>query len=185
MTYTIGLMGGLTLTNPTNGIPYSWLVGADGKVVWQGHGTPTDKVIQEELKKVKVTDEFKAGRAAKALAAADALVAEKQLVRGLAMLEKVGRDYKGTDAAKKSEEHKTAVLKDDTLKKELAAQKELDTVVTGLEMPKEKLKKKEREALQVRLEAFAKAKAQDAPVATEMAKMFVKVMTEDWSLTAK
>ncbi len=185
MTYTIGLMGGLSLTNPTNGIPYSWLVGSDGKVVWQGHGTPAEKVIQEELKKVKVNEEFKAGRANKALAAADALIADKQLVRGIQMLDRVGKDFKGTDAAKKAEEHKATVAKDETVKKELAAQKELDTLVTGLEMPKEKMKKKDREGLQVRLEGFIKAHKDDAPVAADLAKMFVKVMMEDWSLTAK
>jgi hypothetical protein len=185
VTYTIGLGGGLGLTNPTNGIPYSWLVGIDGKVLWQGNGLPPEKEIQAELKKVKVTDEFKAARAQKALAYAETLLADKQLLRGLLVLDKVIRDYKGSPSAKTAEERKAAVEKDESLKAELAAQKTLDRLVGGLELPKDKLKKKEREAINVKLTSFIKSNEKDAPVATELAKMMSKVMTEDWADTAK
>jgi hypothetical protein len=185
VTYSIGLSGGLSLTNPTNGIPYSWLVGVDGTVLWQGHGLPADKEIQAELKKVKVTDEFKAARAQKAIAYAENLLADHQLLRGVMVLEKVAKDYKGTPSAKTAEERKAAVEKDESLKAELAAQKTLDRLVGGLELPKDKLKKKEREAIAVKLQAFIKANEKDAPVAAEQAKMMTKVMTEDWADTAK
>jgi hypothetical protein len=185
VTYSIGLNGGLGLTNPTNGIPYAWLVGTDGKVLWQGHGLPADKLIQEELKKVKITDEFKAARAQKAMAYAETLLSEKQLLRGVLVLEKIVRDYKGTPSAKAAEERKAAVEKDESLKAELAAQKTLDKLVGGLEMPKDKLKKKEREAISVKLQGFIKNNEKDAPVATDLAKMMSKVMTEDWADTAK
>lgn len=183
--YTIGLMGGLTLTNPTNGIPYSWLIGVDGKVLWQGHGLAPDKEIQAELKKVKITDEFKAARAQKALTYAESLLADKQLVRGIGVLDNLIKEHKGTPAAKTAEERKAAIEKDESLKAELAAQKSLDKMVGGLELPKDKLKKKEREAINVRLQGFIKANEKDAPAATEMAKMMSKVMTEDWTLGAK
>jgi hypothetical protein len=183
MTYTIGLGGGVPLDNPTNGIPYSWLIGTDGKVVWQANGLPPDKVLEGELKKVKMTPEVKAARAEKAIAYAEGLIAEKQLVRGLALLSKIAKENKGTDAAKKAAERKDAIEKDESLKAELAAQKELDRITTGLEMPKEKLKGKEREAKTVQLEAFIR-KNKDTEAA-KIAEMWVKVMSEDWAKTAK
>lgn len=185
MTYTIGLGGGLGLSNPTNGIPYSWLISAEGKVVWQANGAPPEKLIQEELKKVKLTDEQKAAKADKALAYAETLLADKQVFRGVLVLDRVIKNFKGSPAAKTAEERKGAIEKDETLSKELAAQKTLDKMVGGLEMPKDKLKKKEREAIAARLEAFIKNNEKDAPVATDLAKMMSKVMTEDWTLTAK
>jgi hypothetical protein len=183
MTYSIGLGGLVGFTNPTNGIPYSWLIGADGKVVWQGHGLPSGKVIQEELKKVKVTDATKAARAGKAVAYADSLIAAKQLVRGIAVLDRVVKEYKGTDAARAAAEKKAAVEKDESLKKELTAQKDLDRITTGLEMPREKLKGKERDAKVIQLEGFLKKNA--GTEAATLAEMWVKVMSEDWSKTVK
>lgn len=183
ITYAIGLGGGYSLTNPTNKIPYSWLIAADGKVVWQGLGRPQDKLLEGELKKVKMTPEVKAAKAEKAVAYAESLIAEKQLVRGLAMLTRVTKEHKGTEAAKKAEERKAAVEKDESLKAELAAQKELERITTGLDMPKEKLKGKERDAKAVQLEAFIK-KNKDTEAAN-MAAMWVKVMSEPWKNTAK
>jgi hypothetical protein len=184
MTYTIGLQGGHSLPNPPNGIPYSWLIDVDGKVVWQGHGLPGNKDIQAELKKVKMDAERKAARAQKALEYAEGLVAEKQLVRGLRMLEDVKKEFKGSEAAKKAQERIGEIEKDESLKDELAAQKTLDRLVTGLEQPKEKLKGKERDLIAVKLERFIKEHEAKAPVAVEIAKMWVKVMTEHWSKTA-
>jgi hypothetical protein len=185
MTYTIGLGGGLGLTNPTNGIPYSWLISAEGKVVWQANGAPPEKLIQEELKKVKLTDAQKTARAEKAIAYADTLIADKQLVRGLQVLDRVSKTYKGQPAGKTADEKKAAVEKDEANAKELAAQKTLDKMVGGLEMPKDKLKKKDRERIAAQLEGFIKANEKEAPVATELAKMLSKVMLEEWTLTAK
>ena len=185
VTYSIGLGGGLGLTNPTNGIPYSWLVAADGKVVWQANGLPAEKVIQEQLKKVKVTDELKAARAQKAMAYAEALISDKQVLRGVLVLERVAKDHKGSPAAKAAEDRKAAVEKDESLKAELAAQKTLDKMVGGLEMPKDKLKKKEREQIAVHLESFIKKNEATAPVAADLAKMLTKVMLEEWTKSAK
>jgi len=184
MTYTIGL-GGLTLENPARTIPYSWLVGFDGKVVWQGNGTPPDKVIQAELQKVTMDDERKAARAAKALEYAESLVGQKHLVRGLRMIDRVVKNYKGTEAAKKAEARKAEIEKDEALKAELAAQKALDRMVTGLEQPKEKLKSKQRDSIAAQLEAFIKNNKETAPVAAEIAETWIKVMQEDWAATAK
>jgi len=180
MTYTIGVGGGNTLTNDKGTIPYSWLIAADGKVVWQGNGTPSDKLIEEELKKVKITDEMKAARAAKALEYAEGLIGQKHLVRGLRILERVSKEHKGSEAAKKADERKAAIEKDEALKAELAAQKALDRMVTGLELPKEKLKGKQRESIAAQLEAFIKKNKETAPVSAELAETWVKVMQEKW-----
>ena len=180
MTYTIGVGGGLTLTNTTNKIPYSWLIAADGKVVWQGNGDVPNKLLEDELKKVKPAAEMKAQRSEKALEYAESLIAQQHLVRGLRMLDRVSKDYKGSDAAKKADERKAAIEKDEALKGELAAQRALDKMVTGLEMPKEKMKKKERESLAAQLEAFIKKNKESAPVASGLAEMWAKVMVEKW-----
>ena len=180
MTYTIGVGGGLTLTNDKGTIPYSWLIAADGKVVWQGNGTPPEKTIEEELKKVKVTDEMKAARAAKSVEYAEALIGERHLVRAIRILEKVAKDPKAGDAAKKAEERKAAIEKDEALKAELAAQKALDKIVTGLEMPKEKLKGKQRDSIAAQLEGFIKKNKETAPVAAGLAETWAKVMQEKW-----
>ncbi len=187
MTFTIGLGGGINnYPNLTGTVPYAWLVSSEGKVVWQGTtGSLSEKTIEEEVRKVKMTPEKRAVRADRALAYAEALLVEKQLARGLAALDKVAREHKGTEAAKKADERKVAVEKDETLKKELDAQKALDRLVGGLELPKDKIKKKEREGKAAQLEGFIKANKESAPVAAEMAAMWVKVMKEEWRLTAK
>jgi hypothetical protein len=181
MTYAIGVGGGLTLTNDKGTIPYSWLIAADGTVVWQGNGTPSEKLIEAELKKVKLTDEAKTARANKAIEYAESLIGQKHLVRAIKVLERVAKDVKGSaEAAKKAEERKAALERDESLKAELAAQKALDKMVTGLEMPKEKLKSKQRDSIAAQLEAFIKKNKETAPVAAEQAEMWVKVMQLKW-----
>ncbi|HEU4395631.1 MAG TPA: hypothetical protein VFS92_08705 [Planctomycetota bacterium] len=181
MTYAIGVGGGLTLTNDSGKIPYSWLISAEGKVVWQGTGSPSNKLIEEEIKKVKFNDAMKAARAQKALDYAEALIGEKHLVRAIRILEKVAKEAKAApEIAKKAEERKAAVEKDESLKAELAAQKALDKMVTGLEMPKEKIKKKVRESTAAQLEAFIKSNKESAPAAAAMAEMWAKVMQQKW-----
>jgi hypothetical protein len=185
MTYAIGLNGGNPLPNPSGGIPYGWIIDVEGKVVWQGNGAAPEKIIEAELKKVQMTPERKAARAERMLAYGQSLIGEKQFVRGMALLQRVPKEYKGTEAAKKAEEALAAVEKDETAKAEIAAQKELDRIVTGLEQPKEKLKGKERDGIAARLEGFLKKHKEAAPVAAEMASMQIKVMTEKWELTAR
>lgn len=185
MTYTIGLEGGNPLPNLAGTIPYSWLIGVDGKVVWQNNGAPPEKLILEELKKVTITADMKAAKATKALEYAEALIATKQLARALTHLDKVAKQFKGSEFAKKAEERKAALEGDETLKKEISAQKTLERITEGAEMPKEKFKGKERDAKAVQLEAFIKKNKEEAPVAAELAAMWVKVMQEDWAKTAK
>jgi hypothetical protein len=185
MTYTIGCEGGNPLTNLAGTIPYSWLVGVDGKVLWQGNGTPPGKMMDEELKKVTVTADQKAAKATKALEYAEGLIASKQLTRALAQLDKVSKTFKGSDFAKKADDRKKAIEADESLKAELTAQKALEKITDGAEMPKEKFKGKERDSKAVQLEAFIKKNKETAPAAAEQAGLWVKVMQEDWAKTAK
>lgn len=180
VTYTIGLGGGHG-NYPARGIPAAWLIGADGKVVWQGHPSSlSDKVIEEELRKVKLDDAQKESRAGKALEKAEALIGQKRFLQAQQALEAMGKEHKGTEAAKKAEEKLKEMDRDSAAKKEIAAQKLLDKIVGGIDLPKEKLKGKEREAKAVQLEAFIKKNREDAPGAAEIASMWVKVMQEDW-----
>jgi hypothetical protein len=187
VSFTIGLGGGnQNYPNLTGTVPYAWLISAEGKCVWQGNtGSLSEKVIAEEVKKVRLTDEMKAAKAAKALEYAEGLVAEKHLVRAIRVLDRVAKSGKGTEAATKAAERKAALEKDEALKAELAAQKTLDSLVGGLELPKDKLKKKDRESLALRLDAFIKKVETDAPVAAATARMWVKVMNERWEDGAK
>ena len=180
VSYTVGLGGGHG-NYPSRGIPAAWLIGADGKVVWAGNpGSLSEKVIQEELKKVKVTEETKAVKATKALEFADAQLAAKQYLVASGLLDRIVREHKGTEAAKKAEERKVALEKDEAAKKEIAAQKTLEKIVGGIEMPKEKYKSKERDAKKVQLEAFIKKNKEEAPGAAEIATQWVRVVAEDW-----
>ena len=150
-------------------------------MIWEGSpGSLDTKKLEEELKKVKVTDEMKSARAEKAVAYANALIAKKDLLRGVTLLEKVQKDYGKTEAAKKAADAVAAIDKDEALKKELAAQRALDKAVGGLELPKEKLKDKERESKAKQLDDFAKKNKDTAPATADMATQWAKVMREDW-----
>ena len=136
VTYTMGCGGG-TQNYPAPGIPKAFLIGVDGKVFWEGHpaSLPID-LLEQELKKVKITPEMRASAAQASLAYAEKLISANQVLRGIGVLAAIAKDHKGTDAAKQAEERSAAVAKDPTLSKELAAQQKIDKLVGGLEMPK-------------------------------------------------
>ncbi len=119
-------------------------------------------------------------KANKALAHAESLLAKKLYLQGSELLARIPKEHKGTDAAKTAEERIAVLDKDEAAKKEIAAQKTLDRIVGGLEMPKEKLKGKEREAKAAQLQAFIKKNQVDAPGAAEVATVWQRVMAEDW-----
>ncbi|MCK6479874.1 MAG: hypothetical protein L6R43_06920 [Planctomycetes bacterium] len=180
VTYTIGLGGGHG-NYPTRGIPAAWLISAEGKVVWQGGpGGLSGKLIEEELKKVKPTDEQRNARAMKILEAAGALVSEGKALQAKGLLDRVTKEFKGSEAAKAADEKLKELDRDETFKKELKAQQTLDKIVGGLELPKEKLNRKERDGKKVMLEAFIKKNREEAPAAAALAETWVKVMAEDW-----
>jgi hypothetical protein len=186
--FTIGIQGGTSLkrTDGKNTIPYAYLVGVDGNVLWQGNpGSLPKKELEAELRKVKPAEERRAVRAEKALAHAESLVGAKQVLLGVALFEKVAKEFKGTEAAKTAAARLAEIEKDESLKAELAAQRELERIVGGAEFPKEKLKGAERKQGAARLEAFIKSRKETAPVAAGMAEEWMKVMTEDWKSERK
>jgi hypothetical protein len=150
-------------------------------VIWEGHpGDLTDKLIEDELKKVKVTDEMKAAAAERSLQYAESLITAKQTLRGANVLERIAKEYKGSASATKASERLAALEKDATLSKELAAQRSLDKLVGGLDMPKERLKSKERVAKAAQVAALAKKIKDEAPGTAQMADLWVRVLKEDW-----
>ena len=180
--YTIGYGGGAQAYPTADGIPQSFLVGADGKVVWQGYPSEcSGKMIEAELKKVRVTDEMKAGKAAKALAFAETLIAAKEYLRAANLLDRTSKDFGATESGKKAAERRASIEKDEAVKKELAAQRALDKAVGGLDVPKEKFKKKEREGIAKNLDALAKKNQTDAPATAAMAAQWATIVREDWA----
>lgn len=180
VTYTMGCGGG-TQNYPAPGIPKGFLIGVDGKVLWEGHpaSLPID-LIEQELKKVKITPEMKAATARASLAYAEKLISANEVLRGTNVLAAIAKDHKGSEAAKQAEDRAAAVAKDAVLAKELAAQRQIDKLVNGIDLPKEKLKSKDRVARAEQLDSLAGKFAADAPASAAMAKMWAKVLREDW-----
>ena len=138
-------------------------------------------MIEEQLKRVKLTPEMRAAAAERALAYAESLVEKKEVLRGLGVLERVAKKHKGTPAATKASERRAALEKDPALAKELATQRSLDKLVGSLELPTEKFKKKERESKAEQLQALAKKLTDDAPSTAKLAGEWARVLREDWS----
>lgn len=141
-------------------VPYCFVVGADGKVVWQGHGHPPAKLIDAELKKVvPPTAEQLQARAQKSLERAEKLMSDKRLLQATELLARIAAKYPGTDAATKAAERTASITQDAALAADLAAQKDLAKILGGTEFPKEKLSKKECVAKLKQIEALVKGTA--------------------------
>lgn len=178
--YTMGCGGGAE-AYPAPGIPKAFLVDVEGKVVWEGHPAElTNKMIETELKKIVPSPERRAASAERGLAWAETLLGEKQVLRATGVLARIVKQHKGTPAATKAAARLTEIEKDPALAPELAAQKSLDKLVGGLELPAEKLKKKERESTAEKVAALAKKIQADAPGTAKLAQQWEHVLREDW-----
>ena len=104
----------------------------------------------------------------------------KEVPRGTNVLASTAKTYKRVEAGQKADERILALMKDPELSKELAAQRTLDGLVGGLDMPKEKLKSKERTAKAEKIASLGKKVKEEAPHTAELAANWVKVMNEDW-----
>jgi hypothetical protein len=181
-TYPIGIGGGSD-GYPASGIPKAFLIGVDGKIAWEGYPQEFDpKILEAELKKVRQTDESRTAKAEKALAYAEALITDKQYLRAELLLDRVAKDYGKLPVAKKASDRKTALEADAAAKKETAAQREIDKTLGGIEVPKEKFKKKDRDAVAKSLDALAKKYATDAPASAALAADWAKIVREDWTV---
>lgn len=179
--YTLG-MGGGNGGYKTQFIPFAWLVGADGTVVWQGSpGSLSEKIIDAELKKVvKPTPEALEERAGKGLAYANDLVKANRLIEATEALDRVAAKYKGTAAAKQAEERKTELESDQAFASELAAQRQVAKLVGATEFHKDKVKDKQRQSAAAKLDGFVKENEGKNPGAVAMAQMWKTVLAEDW-----
>jgi hypothetical protein len=162
--YVVGSGGG-SQNYPAGGIPKAFLIGVDGKVIWEGGpGNFDEKLLEAELKKVKVTDEMKAAHAQKSVDYAQKLIAAKEYLRAANILDKTVKDFGATEPGKKAVELRAS----------------LDKAVNGIELPKDKIKKKERDAVAKELDALAKKSQTDAPATAAMATDWAKIVREDW-----
>ncbi len=168
----------------TGKIPYSFLIGADGKVAWQGSGTAGSKDIETAMKAVKkpTAEDLKA-RADKTLAWADSLASAKRHLQAWETLERLtkNRAYAGTEAATKASGKMREMESDAAVKAEFDAQRKVARLIGGTERPPEKFKGKDRDVLALKLEGLAKdlEKAGNAPGALELTKFWSKMMQDE------
>ncbi|MCK6482004.1 MAG: TlpA family protein disulfide reductase [Planctomycetaceae bacterium] len=159
-------------------VPYCFVVAADGKVAWQGHGAPPSKLVEAELKKVKApTAEEREARAAKVLARAEALAGERKVLQAVQLLDRIAKEHAGTEAAKTAAERSAVLARDSAA--ELAAQKALEKILGGIEYPKEKLSRKDRQARLVQIEALLKKQGEACPGMKEIAEYWAGVLKVD------
>jgi hypothetical protein len=179
-TFPIGVGGG-TGNYPAPAFPMAFLISAEGKVVWQGNpGQFNEKLLAEEVKKVKITDEMRAAKAAKSVAFAEDLITKSEVLRARILLEKVQKDPSAGDAAKRAAEVIESIDKDPRLKKDLTAQRALEKLLGGIEMPREKVKEKNRESLAKELDDFARKTHQQSKPTGEMAATWARILREQW-----
>lgn len=161
-------------------VPYCHLVGADGRVVWQGHGEPPSKLIEAELKKVEPpTAEQLQARAEKSLARVESLITEKRVLPAVELLTKVARDYPGTGAATTANERIAAIQADAELAAELNAQKALAKILGGTDFPKERLSKKDAAKKVKQIEALLKGEAANCPGAKAVADYWIPKLSAE------
>ncbi len=162
------------------GVPYSFLVGADGKVVWQGHGVAPGKLIDAELKKVvKPTPEQVQGYAQKALDKANELATAKQYLKAIDLLKKVAKDYAGTEAATAATAKLAEINASADAAPEIAAQTALKKILGGIDYPAEKLSGKEAAAAVAAIEKFLEKQGAAAPATAEIATYWSGLLGKD------
>lgn len=172
-----GSSGGLL---SDGGVPYSFLVGADGKVVWQGHGVAPSKLIEAELKKVvKPTPEQVQGYAQKALDKAGEFATAKQYLKAIELLKKVAKDYAGTEAATTATAKIAEINGNAEAAPELAAQTAFKKILGGIDYPAEKLSGKEAAAAVASIEKFLEKQGAAAPATAELATYWSNLLAKD------
>jgi hypothetical protein len=176
--YTVGVGQG-SAAYPHKGIPYKVLIGADGKIIKMGNVAVTNGDVEDALKKAKkLKPEELEPRAAKALEAAEKLIADKQLARAEALLQKTATKFAATESGKKAKA-RVAELAAAELKAEYDAQKELVKLV-GVEKPAEKVDPKAADKLVKALEKKSAEWKETAPKAAELATQWVTVLRNPW-----
>ena len=161
-------------------VPYCFLIGVDGKVVWQGHGAAPSKLIDAELKKVvpPTADQLEA-RAQKAVDRANEFATAKHYVQATELLTKVTKEYPNTTAAKTAATRISEIAADKDAAPEIAAQTALKKILGGLDYPVEKLSGKEAAAAVVAIESLLKKQGEAAPATAEIAKYWSGLLVKE------
>jgi hypothetical protein len=166
---------------PHDGIPDAALIGADGKVAFIGHPADiSNNTIKRLLDKVrKPKPEEQQSRAAAMVTSAEALVADKQLLRAEQILLKTAAKFGSTESGKKAAA-RAKELSAGEFKAEYDAQKELARLVTGIEKPAAAFDPKTTEALVKSLQARAADWKDAAPTAARLASEWADIAANPW-----
>lgn len=177
---TIGGGGAYEVT----GVPYSVLVGADGKVIWEGGpGGFPEKEVVAKLKALKITPEMVEAKASKRLAYAKKFADDKFYARAEYELNQVVKLYGSSESAKKATETIKSFTDDAAIKAELDAQKEVAKIAKlgdSFERPAEKLKGKEIEALVKKLQKKSEDLRAKTPRAAKLADDWAAIYGNPW-----
>ena len=161
-------------------VPYCFLIGVDGKVIWQGHGAAPGKLIDAELKKVvPPTAEQLETRAQKAVDKANEFATAKHYVQATELLAKVAKEYPATTAAKTATTRIAEIAADKEAAPEIVAQTALKKILGGLDYPVEKLSGKEAAAAIVSIETLLKKQGEAAPATAEIAKYWSGLLAKE------
>ncbi len=178
-----GEAGGYAMTR----LPYAVLIGADGKVLFDGLSgrTFSDKDVEAALKAVHPpTPEEAEARAAKRLAFARTFVADRLFARADFELRETARLWPGTPSGKAAAAlAKSSIEGDAGAVPELEAQREIAKMAgldAALERPVEKVKREDAEALARRLAKKADEIRARTPRAAKLAEEWAEILAEPW-----
>lgn len=176
--YKIALGGGADYG--VRGLPYAYLVGADGKVAWQGPtGSLSKSRIEELLKDVpEATPESRAAAAERCVAYARKLAGDGLVYRAHHVLVDVLESR--VPAAREAAVTLMKSLSEGDNAAEFDAQRDLAKLLGGVERPRERIKSKKAESLAKKLEQLAEKHAEDAPRAASLAKRWAELLRTPW-----
>jgi hypothetical protein len=179
--YPVALGGGGAYQ--VTGVPYAVLVGADGKVLWEGNGAPPGKEIEAAVKAVKLTPEQIEAKAGKRVAYAQKFAEDKLFARAEYELQQVVKLHASSEAAKKAQEVLSGFQAPE-IAAELAAQKEVAKMiglVPNLERPSDKMKGKEMESMAKKLKKKADDIRTKTPRAAKLAEEWMTRFELPWA----
>lgn len=182
LNYPVTIGGGSAYE--VTGVPYSVLVGADGKVFWEGSpGGFPEKDVLARLKALKITPEMIEAKAAKRVAYAKKFSDDKFYARAAYELNQVSKLYPNTEAAKKAAETLKSFNDDAAVKAELDAQVDVAKVAKladSFEHPADKLKGKEIDAIVKKLQKKSEELRAKSPRAAKLADDWVAIYGNPW-----
>lgn len=168
------------------GVPYAFLIDAEGKIVYRGSpgGLSKKKVLLPALKDVRdPTPEEVAARSAKMLAFAEAFADDGLYLRAEQAFDALIDRFPDSEGARTAAERKKALLDDDAARAEHDAQQRIARIVGGVEGPDpegKRLKGKQIEAAARKLEKLAEDLAESAPRSARLAAEWQAIFATPW-----